>query len=69
MEEKMEEHTGIITMKGNPLTLVGNLLKVGESAPEFEILDNDLTPVKLSSFRGKVFLIILMPHLVGVTVF
>jgi thiol peroxidase len=62
-EEKMEEHTGIITMKGNPLTLVGNLPQVGESAPDFEIRDNDLSPVKLSSFRGKVCVIVSVPSL------
>jgi len=63
MEENMEEHTGIITMKGNPLTLVGNLPKIGDPAPEFEIRDNDLSPVKLSSFRGKVCVIVTVPSL------
>ncbi len=59
----MEEHTGLITMKGNPLTLVGNLPQIGESAPDFEILDNDLSPVKLSSFPGKVCVIVSVPSL------
>ena len=59
----MEEHTGIITMKGNPLTLVGNLPQVGEPAPDLEILDNDLAPVKLSSLRGKVCVIVTVPSL------
>ena len=53
----MKERTGIITMKGKPLTLVGKELKEGDPAPNFEILDNDLLPVKLSSFRGKVCVI------------
>ena len=59
----MEEHIGIVTMKGNPLTLIGNLPRVGETAPDFEILDNDLSPVKLSSFRGKVCAIVSVPSL------
>ena len=59
----MEERTGIITMRGNPLTLVGKEVKVGESAPDFEVLDNDLSPVKLSSFRGKVCVISSVPSL------
>lgn len=59
----MEEHDGLITMKGNPLTLMGNLSQVGESAPDFEILDNDLSPVKLSSFQGKVCVIVSVPSL------
>ena len=59
----MEERTGIITMKGNPLNLVGSELKVGDAAPDFELLDNDLSPVKLSSFRGKVSVISSVPSL------
>ena len=59
----MEERTGIITMKGNPLTLMGKELKVGDSAPDFEVLDNDLSPVKLSSFNGKVCVISSVPSL------
>ena len=59
----MEEHTGIITMKGNPLTLIGKEVKVGDLAPDFEVLDNDLSPVKLSSFRGKVCVISSVPSL------
>jgi thiol peroxidase len=59
----MEERTGIITMRGNPLTLFGKEVKVGESAPDFEVLDNDLSPVKLTSFRGKVCVISSVPSL------
>jgi len=59
----MEERTGIITMKGNPLTLMGKELKVGDSAPDFEVLDNNLSPVKLSSFSGKVCVISSVPSL------
>ena len=59
----MKERTGIITMKGNPLTLVGNEVKVGERAPEFEVLSNDLSPVKFSSFRGKVCILSSVPSL------
>ena len=59
----MDERTGIITMKGNPLTLIGKEVKVGDSAPDFEVLDNDLSPVKLSSFRGKICVISSVPSL------
>jgi thiol peroxidase len=61
--DKVEEHAGIITINGNPLTLVGSELKVGDAAPDFELLDNDLSPVKLSSFRGKVIIISSVPSL------
>ena len=59
----MEERKGSITMKGNPLTLVGSELRPGDRAPDFEILGNDLTPVKLSAFNGKVRIISTVPSL------
>jgi thiol peroxidase len=59
----MEERTGLITMKGNPLTLLGPALNVGDKAPEFEVLDNDLSPVRFSSYQGKVCVIASVPSL------
>lgn len=59
----MQERTGMITINGNPLTLLGNELKGGDIAPDFEALNNDLSPVKLSSFRGKVCIISSVPSL------
>jgi thiol peroxidase len=59
----MKERAGVITMKGNPLTLMGKELKVGDHAPDFEVLDNDLTPVRLSSFKGKVCVVSAVPSL------
>lgn len=59
----MTEHPGAITMKGNPLTLIGDLPAVGQAAPDFEVLDNSLTPVKLSSFKGKICIIASVPSL------
>ena len=59
----MNERAGIVTMKGNPLTLLGDEPKVGEAAPDFEVLDNNLSPVKFSSFRGKVSIISTVPSL------
>ena len=46
-----------VTIKGNPKALSGTEVKVGDKAPDFELLDNNLTPVKLSSFLGKVVVI------------
>jgi len=59
----MQEHSGAITMKGNPLTLVGTELAAGDSAPDVAVLDNDLNPVKLSSFKGKVCVLSAVPSL------
>ena len=59
----MAERTGVITMKGHPLTLVGQEVEVGAPAPDFEVLANDLTPFKLSSLKGKVAIICSVPSL------
>ena len=59
----MEERVGIITMRGKPLILVGQELKEGDPAPDFEVLDNGLSPVKLASFKGKVCVISSVPSL------
>jgi len=50
-------------MKGNPLTLVGNEVRLGDAAPEFEVLDGNLEPVKLFRFRGKVCVIMSAPSI------
>lgn len=57
------ERPGIVSMKGNPLTLLGPELKVGEAAPDCEVSDNNLNPVRFSSFRGKICLIASVPSL------
>ena len=38
----MEERTGLVTFGGNPMTLVGPELKVGDDAPDAEVVGNDL---------------------------
>jgi thiol peroxidase len=59
----MEERSGTVTMGGNPVTLVGTTVKVGDSAPDVEVLGNDLSPVKLSTYKGKVCVISVVPSL------
>ena len=63
VEVGMTERTGIITIHGNPLTLIGEEIKVGQTAPDCELLDNDLNPVKLSQWRGKVVVLTSVPSL------
>lgn len=57
----MSERTNLIKMKGSPLTLVGNEVKVGDNAPDFEVLNEKLESVKLSSFKGKVVILVSVP--------
>ncbi len=59
----MEEHKGIVTMHGNPLTLLGHEARVGDKAPDFTVLDNDLKPMGLKDFKGKVLIISTVPSL------
>lgn len=59
----MKERSGVITFKGGPLTLVGDEVSVGQKAPDFTVLANDLSPVQLSSFQGKVVVISAVPSL------
>jgi thiol peroxidase len=42
---------------------VGEEIKAGMPAPDIELLDNDLKPVKLSFFRGKVVILTSVPSL------
>jgi thiol peroxidase len=58
-----EERHGIITFKGNPMTLLGPELKVGDRAPDFTVVDNSLTPVTLASYAGKIKVISAVPSL------
>jgi thioredoxin-dependent peroxiredoxin len=57
------ERKGIVTIHGNPLTLLGPDLKTGDKAPGFTVLDNDLKEVSLSDFAGKIKVISVTPSL------
>ncbi len=59
----MGERNGAVTMRGNPLTLVGEELRIGDKAPVFTALDTGLAPAGLSDFAGKVLVITSVPSL------
>jgi thiol peroxidase len=59
----MTERTGLVTLKGNPVTLVGKAIKAGDDARDVELLTNDLQPFKLSSLEGKVAVLCSVPSL------
>ncbi|CEI72290.1 thiol peroxidase [Romboutsia hominis] len=42
-----------VTFQGAPLTLKGSQLKVGDKAPDFTVIDNELNPLKLDDTKGK----------------
>jgi thiol peroxidase len=57
------ERKGVVTFKGNPMTLVGPALKAGDRAPDFTALGAGLAPVTLASSKGKVRLFSVVPSL------
>jgi thiol peroxidase len=59
----MNERTGIITFKGNPFTLMGPELKVGDKAPDFSVVDNGLAATTLATYAGKIKIISSVPSL------
>ncbi len=59
----MSERKGIVSMKGNSVTLVGDEIKVGDTAPDFVAIDNNLNPVSFSSYRGKICIVSSVPSL------
>ncbi len=54
---------GAVQFKGNPAALLGPELKVGDQAPEFQVVDNGLQPVTLATDAGKVRLVAVVPSL------
>lgn len=52
-----------ITFGGNPVTLKGNLVKVGDKAQGFTSIDGSLQPISLNSFAGKVKLLSIFPSI------
>src|ERR1700684_2791389 len=58
-----EERKGVVTMRGNPLTLVGPEIKTGQKAPEFHAVGKGLAPVGLDQFKGKVKVISVIPSI------
>ena len=59
----MLERPAAVTMRGNPLTLLGPELKVGDPAPDFTLLTNDMEPVTLADYKGMALALVSVPSL------
>jgi thiol peroxidase len=59
----VQERTGVATLVGQPITLLGPELKVGDQAPDFKINKDLMTEASLSDYKGKVKLISVVPSL------
>lgn len=52
-----------VTFVNKPVTLLGKEVKVGDKAPNFTVLANDMQPVSLSDSKGTVRIISVVPSL------
>ncbi len=57
------ERQGAVTLKGNPMTLVGPELKTGDRAPDFQCVDNTLKNVSLAQTGNNVRVFSVVPSL------
>jgi len=59
----MEKRNNVIKFAGNAMTLVGTEIKIGDKAPDFTALTPDLAPLSLSSTKGQVRVISVVPSI------
>ena len=59
----MQERARAFKWGEQEMTVLGPVLKVGDSAPDFTVQANDFSPVKFSDFGGKIRLISVVPSL------
>jgi thiol peroxidase len=52
-----------VTLNGTPITLFGTFPTVGQTAPEFTLVDKDLKDVALKDFAGKRKVLNIVPSL------
>lgn len=57
----MERNKEKVTFQGNPVTLVGSEIKTGNKAPDFTVLNNELKPVNMSDYDGKIKILSIFP--------
>ena len=50
-----------ITMKGNPVSVTGRVLKVGDSLPQFKLTANDMKDLSSADYAGKAIVVCSVP--------
>lgn len=58
-----QERTDAVTLGGNPVTLIGPELRVGDMAPDFALLTNDRSKAHLTDYKNKTCIITTVPSL------
>ncbi len=59
----MAENERTVTMHGTPVELTGTPVKAGDKALDFEAAGNDMTPIRLADFAGRVVVLLSVPSL------
>jgi thiol peroxidase len=52
-----------ITLGGNPINTFGELPKVGEKAPDFQLIKNDLSITSIADFKGSKVVLNIFPSI------
>ena len=52
-----------VTLKGNPIETVGSLPAVGSAAPDFTLVKNDLSEIRLADYKGKKLVLNIFPSI------
>lgn len=63
MKQDVKENKGIVTMGGNPMTLLGEMIQVGATAPDFTAVSKAGAPVAFSKYKGKTIIISVFPSI------
>ena len=59
----MSDRTGVVTLLGNPVTLAGSPVAVGDPAPSFTVSNGGLEPVDVLALPAKVKILVAVPSL------
>ncbi|HVK09086.1 MAG TPA: thiol peroxidase [Gemmataceae bacterium] len=59
----MEKRAAAVTFKGNPMTLIGPLLKAGDNAPDFKTANGATTTLSLADTPAKARIFSVVPSL------
>ncbi len=57
------ERPGAVKIQGNPLTLVGPQLAVGDKVPDFSVINVALKPIALNDVKGRIKIFSVVPSL------
>lgn len=63
MMNELKENKGVVAFTGTPLTLLGEMIQVGNAAPDFTAVGRDSKPVSLSDFKGKTVILSVFPSI------